>query len=190
MPVGYDAAMSSPQLRRQDRLLPDLEARELIARAYCGRLASVGADGSPYIVPLLHVVAADEIMVHNAAVRGHLRQNVEREARVCYEVDEPLKVFDYGRFECDTGLAYRSAIAYGRIRIIDDRAAKNRFLDALLAKYGTGTPGRPKSFYPRLDEVTVYAIAVERITGKHCPLPPLAEQWPALDRTKSPNAKP
>src|SRR5205085_2471379 len=86
--------------------------------------------------------------------------NVEREARVCFEVDEPVKVFDYGRFECDTGLAYRSAIAYGRIRIVDDRAAKNSFFDALLAKYGTGTPGRPKSFYPRLDEVTVYAIAV------------------------------
>jgi hypothetical protein len=55
-----------------------------------------------------------------------------------------------------------------------------------MAKYAD----RPKSFYPRLDEVTVYAIAVERITGKHCPLPPVSEQWPALDRTKSPNAKP
>jgi nitroimidazol reductase NimA-like FMN-containing flavoprotein (pyridoxamine 5'-phosphate oxidase superfamily) len=119
-----------------------------------------------------------------------LRLNVERDARVCYEVDEPVKVFDYGRFECDTGLAYRSAVAYGRIRIVDDRAAKARFFDALLAKYGTGVPGRPKSFYPRLDEVTVYAIAVERISGKHCPLPALSEQWPALDRTKSPNARP
>jgi len=98
-------------------------------------------------------------------------------------------VFDYGRFECDSGLAYRSAIAYGRIRIVDDRAAKSRFFDALMAKYGTGAD-RPKSFYPRLDEVTVYALSVERITGKHCPLPPVSEQWPALDRTKSPNAKP
>ena len=103
---------------------------------------------------------------------------------------EPVKVFDYGRFECDTGLAYRSAIARGRIRIVEDRAAKSRFFDALLAKYGTGTSGRPQGFYPRLDEVTVYAIAVERLTGKHCPLPPLSEQWPALDRTKSPNARP
>ena len=188
--IATIVAMSSPQLRRQDRLLPDAEARELITRAYCGRLATVGADGAPYILPLLHVFAGDEIMVHNAAVRGHLRQNVERDARVCYEVDEPVQVFDYGRFECDTGLAYRSAIAYGRIRIVEERAAKNRFFDALLAKYGTGTPDRPKGFYPRLDEVTVYAIAVERITGKHCPLPPLAEQWPALDRTKSPNARP
>jgi len=182
--------MSSPSLRRQDRQLPDAEARALLARAYSGRLATVGADGWPYVVPLLHVFAGDEIGVHNTAARGHLRANVERDGRACFEVDEPIEVFDYGRFECDTGLAYRSAIAHGRIRIVEDRAAKSRFFDALLAKYGTGVPGRPKSFYPRLGEVTVYAIAVERLTGKVCPLPPAAEQWPALDRTKSPNVTP
>ena len=182
--------MSSPQVRRQDRVLGDAEARELLRRAYSGRLATVSDDGWPYIVPLLHVFSGEVITVHNAAARGHLRINVERDARACFEVDEPLKVFDYGRFECDSGLAYRSAIAYGRIRIQDDRAAKSRVFDAFLAKYGTGVPGRPKSFYPRLDEVTVYEITVERMTGKHCPLPGATEQWPALDRTKSPNARP
>lgn len=184
------ADVSSPQLRRQDRLLGDDEARELLARGYCGRVGTIGADGWPYVVPLLYVFAGDEITLHNSAARGHFRLNVERDSRVCFELDEPVKVFDYGRFECDTGLAYRSAIACGRITIVEERAAKSRFFDALLAKYGTGTPGRPQGFYPRLDEVTVYAIAVERLVGKHCPLPPLTEQWPALDRTKSPNARP
>jgi nitroimidazol reductase NimA-like FMN-containing flavoprotein (pyridoxamine 5'-phosphate oxidase superfamily) len=138
----------------------------------------------------LHVFSGEVIRMHNTAARGHFRLNVERDARACFEVDEPIKVFDYGRFECDSGLAYRSAMAYGRIRIIDERAAKAGFFDELLAKYGTGVPGRPKGFYPRLDEVTVYAMTVERITGKHCPLPPMSEQWPAVDRTKTPNAKP
>ncbi|HJY76083.1 MAG TPA: pyridoxamine 5'-phosphate oxidase family protein [Burkholderiales bacterium] len=182
--------MSSPQLRRQDRLLPEAEARDLMARAYCGRVATVDADGSPYVVPLLHVFAGDVISMHNTAARGHFRSNVERDARACFEVDEPVKVFDYGRFECDSGLAYCSAIAYGRIRIIEERAAKARFFDELLAKYGTDVPGRPKSFYPRLDEVTVYALTVARITGKHCPLPPVSEQWPVVDRTRTPSAKP
>jgi len=182
--------MSSPELRRKDRILEDAEARELIARAFCGRVATVGPDGWPYVVPLLHVLDGDTIGMHNTAVRGHLRMNVEHAARACFEVDEPSKVFDYGRFECDSGLAYRSAIAYGRIRIVDGERAKARFFDAFMAKYGTGVPGRPKSFYPRLDDVTVYALSVERITGKHCPLPPVSEQWPALDRTKSPKAIP
>jgi len=182
--------MSSPQLRRQDRVLGDADTRALIARAYCGRLATIGDDSWPYIVPLLHIYSGDEIGLHNTAARGHLRTNVGSNPRACFEVDEPVKVFDYGRFERDTGLAYRSAIAYGHIRVVDDRAAKIRFFDALLAKYGTGVPGRPKSFYPRLDEVTVYALRVERMTGKCCPLPPAAEQWPTLDRTKSPTVVP
>ena len=182
--------MSSPQLRRQDRILAEAEARELIIGAYCGRVGTTDSDGWPYVVPLLHVFTGDVINMHNTAARGHFRLNVERDARACFEADEPIKVFDYGRFECDSGLAHRSAIAYGRIRIVEDRAAKIRFFDALLAKYGTGVPGRPKNFYPRLDDVTVYALTVERISGKHCPLPPAAEQWPALDRTKTPHAKP
>jgi nitroimidazol reductase NimA-like FMN-containing flavoprotein (pyridoxamine 5'-phosphate oxidase superfamily) len=182
--------VSSPQIRRQDRLLPEAETRELIRRAYCGRVATVDADGWPYVVPLLHVFSGEVIRMHNTAARGHFRLNVERDARACFEVDEAIKVFDYGRFECDSGLAYRSAIAYGRIRIVEERAAKALFFDELLLKYGTGVSGRPKSFYPRLDEVTVYALTVERITGKHCPLPPLSEQWPAVDRTKTPDARP
>lgn len=181
--------MSSPQVRRQDRVLAEADARALIERAYCGRLATISEDGWPYVVPLLHVFSGDEIGLHNTAARGHLRTNVQRDARACFEVDEPVKVFDYGRFECDSGLAYSSAIAYGRVRVVDDRAAKARFFDAFMAKYGTGAD-RPKGFYPRLDEVTVYAMTVERITGKHCPLPLVSEQWPALDRTKSPSAKP
>jgi hypothetical protein len=34
----------------------------------------------------------------------------------------------------------------------------------------------------------VYAISVERMTGKEQSMPPLSEQWPAKDRTKTPNA--
>jgi nitroimidazol reductase NimA-like FMN-containing flavoprotein (pyridoxamine 5'-phosphate oxidase superfamily) len=119
-----------------------------------------------------------------------LRANVEREPRVCFEIDEPDQVFDYGRFECDSGLAYRSLILFGRIRIVEERAVKQRFCEALMAKYGKLDSMRPKGFFPRIDGITVYAIAVERMTGKEMALPPLSEQWPAQDRTKTPNARP
>src|SRR5436190_21557387 len=145
-------------------MLAEADARDVIRSAYCGRMATVTADGWPYVVPLLHTFDGVVITVHNSAARGHFRLNVERDARACFEVDEPIKVFDYGRFECDSGLAYRSAIAYGRIRIVEDEAAKIHFFDQLLGKYGTGVPGRPKSFYPRLSLVTVYALEVERIS--------------------------
>lgn len=181
--------MSAPPVRRKDKLMTDQRTLEFLVGGFCGRIASVGVDGWPYCVPLLYVWSDGEVLVHNPSARGHLRANVEHNQRVCFEVDEAGEVFDYGRFECDTSIAYRSVIVFGTIRIVEGELAKQRFFDALMAKYGKPNSGRPKQFYPRLDEVTLYAIAPERITGKETALPAVSEQWPAKDRTKSPNAR-
>jgi uncharacterized protein len=129
-------------------------AREMIARSYCGRLGTVGPDGS------------------------------------CFEIDEPGAVFAYGRFECDTSLAYRSVVAFGRIRIVEDQPSKHAFFTGLMNKYGDPRWGRPPEFFPRLDQVTVYAITIDRMTGKETALPPRHDLWPAADHTKTPDAVP
>jgi nitroimidazol reductase NimA-like FMN-containing flavoprotein (pyridoxamine 5'-phosphate oxidase superfamily) len=77
---------------------------------------------------------------------------------------------------------------FGRTRIVEDRVVKQRFCEGFMAKYGKPETKRPKGFFPRLDAIAVYAITVERMTGKEQQLPPLSEQWPAKDRTKTPNA--
>ena len=182
--------MSSPQLRRADRVMSEQRAWEMLERGFSGRLATVGGDGYPYCIPLLYILMNREVYVHTASAKGHLRANVECEPRICFEIDEPDEVFDYGRFECDSGLAYRSVILFGKIRMVEDRAAKQRFCESLMAKYGKPDTGRPKGFFPRIDLITVYAISVERMTGKEMALPALSEQWPAKDRTKTPNARP
>jgi nitroimidazol reductase NimA-like FMN-containing flavoprotein (pyridoxamine 5'-phosphate oxidase superfamily) len=182
--------MSSPQLRRADRVMSGQRAWQMLERGFGGRLATTSEDGSPYCIPLLYILMDGEVYVHTSSARGHFRANVERESRVCFELDEPDEVFDYGRFECDSGLAYRSVILFGKIRIIEDKAAKHRFCEALMTKYGKPDSGRPKGFFPRIDIITVYAISVERMTGKEMALPALSEQWPAKDRTKTPNARP
>jgi len=180
---------SPPQVRRSDRIMSEQDTQAFLKSGYAGRLATVGADGFPYCVPLLYIVMDEKIFVHNTAARGHLRTNVENHDKVCFEIDQAGEVFNYGRFECDSSLAYRSAIVFGSIRVVDDPAVKHRFCDALMAKYGKANNDRPKGFYPRLDQITVYAISIARITGKELALPHVAEQWPAVDRTKSPNAK-
>ena len=182
--------MSSPQLRRADRAMSEQRAQTVLERAFSGRLATVGADGYPYCMPLLHIWMDGEIYLHTGSARGHLRANIEREPRICFEIDEPDEVFDYGRFECDSGLAYQSVIVFGKIRIVEERAIKQRFCEVLMEKYGKPETTRPKGFFPRIDAITVYAITVERMTGKEMALPPLSEQWPAKDRTKTPNARP
>ena len=142
--------MSSPQIRRVDRSMSDERSVETLARGYSGRLATVSADGFPYCIPILYLWIDGEVYMHTTAARGHLRANIEREPRVCFEVDEQEGVFDYGRFECDSGLAYRSVCVLGRIRIVDDRDMKQRFCEALMAKYRTAGTPRPQHFFPRI----------------------------------------
>jgi nitroimidazol reductase NimA-like FMN-containing flavoprotein (pyridoxamine 5'-phosphate oxidase superfamily) len=182
--------MSSLQLRRTDRIMSDARSLVTLARGYSGRLATASADGFPYCIPILYLWMDGEVHVHTTAARGHLRANVEHNPRVCFEVDEEEGVFDYGRFECDSGLAYRSVCLFGRIRIVEDGVKKQRFCEALMAKYRPSGLQRPEGFFPRIDAITVYAITAERMTGKEQVLPPLSEQWPAQDRTKTPHAQP
>ncbi|MDI2072877.1 nitroimidazol reductase NimA-like FMN-containing flavoprotein (pyridoxamine 5'-phosphate oxidase superfamily) [Bradyrhizobium japonicum] len=179
--------MSSPQIRREDRAMSQERILEMLARGYADHLATVSEDGFPYCIPLLYLWLDGEVYLHATAARGHLRANIERDPRVCIEIDEHEGVFDYGRFECDSGLAYRSICLFGRIRVVGDTGIKQRFCETLMAKYGKPDTTRPKGFFPRLDIITVYAVAVERMTGKETSMPPLSEQWPAKDRTKTPN---
>lgn len=181
---------SAPEVRRTDRLLSEQDTLALVEQGFSGVLATVGPDGYPYAVPLLHVWMNGKIYVHSTAALGHLRSNVDHESRVCFTVDQPGEIFAYGRFECDTSVSYSSAITFGRIAVVNDNEEKANFCDALMAKYGEKEWDRPEGFYPRLNQITVYAIEVERMTGKFIPLPQVSEQWPAFDRSASPNATP
>jgi nitroimidazol reductase NimA-like FMN-containing flavoprotein (pyridoxamine 5'-phosphate oxidase superfamily) len=180
---------SLPEIRRSDRVLSEDEVVRSLERGYCARVATVDASGYPYCMPMLYVSINGRLYTHGTSARGHLRANVDRCDKVCFEIDEPGEVFAYGRFECDTGLAYRSVIAFGTIRVVEAESLKREFLDALMAKYANPAwQQRPQGFYPRLGAITVYEIAIERVTGKSLPLPEMSQQWPARDRTMSPNA--
>ena len=182
--------MSAPSLRRADMAMTNEAMLRVLERGFAGHLATVSEDGHPYCVPLLYIWANGQVFLHSASALGHLQANVRREPRVCFELDEPIEVFDYGRFECDTGLAYRSVILFGRISIAEDTATKQWFCERLMEKYGKPDSIRPKNFFPRLDVITVYALSVERMTGKERVLPEISEQWPAKDRTRTPHARP
>jgi len=171
-----------PTLKRTDKLMSDEATQALLSHSYAGRLGTVGANGWPYIVPLLYVWMDGEVWVHNTRVRGHLRENVDRDPRACFEIDAPGPTFMYGPTECDTSVAYQSVVAFGRIRIVEDRAQKERFFAAFMDKYRDPDWDRPRYTFPRLDGVTVYAIAIERLTGKQTPLPAPEARWSGKDR--------
>ena len=58
--------------------MTDGRARQIVADGFCARLGTTGADGWPYVVPMLYVYADGQIYVHNSRPRGHFRNNVDR----------------------------------------------------------------------------------------------------------------
>src|SRR3954471_20448166 len=136
--------MSGPDLRRADRAMTREQALRALDRGFAGRLATMSEDGYPYCVPLLYIWADNQVFLHGTSARGHLRTNIEREPRVCFEIDEPGDVFDEGRFECDSGLAFQSFVLFGRVQIAEDRATKQEFCEGLMEKYGKPNSIRPK----------------------------------------------
>jgi nitroimidazol reductase NimA-like FMN-containing flavoprotein (pyridoxamine 5'-phosphate oxidase superfamily) len=49
--------VSSPPVRRAEKLMPRAKVDELLSTGYCGHLATISPDGSPYVCPLLYVRA-------------------------------------------------------------------------------------------------------------------------------------
>jgi hypothetical protein len=181
--------MSEGIVRRKDKEMPEAAARDMLARAKLAHFATIGTGGDPYVVPNLFVFADGLIYLHTSAA-GHFCRNVEHSARICVEIAEMGEIFPYGEFECDTSASYASVVVSGSVAIVPEPEAKALFFDRFLTKYADATWDRPKGFYPRLDQVTVYRVTIERITGKIGPLPGAAQQWPSVNRTKSPGAVP
>ena len=181
--------MSRPEPRRADLALSPRDTERALANLRVVHLATVSDDGEPYVVPSLFVWADGTLQFHGTAAIGHFRRNLMHRPVVCFEACEAGAVYPYGEFACDLTTSYVSVIGVGAVRIEEQPDAKAAFFDRFLAKYADPAWDQPKSFYPRLDHVMVYALTPERLTGKHIALPPLSEQWPARNRTKSPGVQ-
>jgi len=165
-------------LRRADKIMSPEEVRALLAAAHCGRTATVGADGYPYVVPNLFVWMEERVFLHTARYRGHFLTNIEFCDRVCFEVDQPGETFPYGPVECDTSIAFRSVIVFGRIAIVPELEVRERFFAAFMSKYAPQDSwGRAQGSFPRIDATILYAITPEIMTGKQTPLPVGAKRW-------------
>jgi len=172
------------ELRRKDRQMDDADTWRLLETTEVGRLGLVDPQGWPYVLPLSFVVDDHRIYFHKTTAPGHMRVAVDANPQVCFEVDRPGPVFPSGvRGPCDTSVAYESAIAFGRCELVADRAEKLRILGLLMAKYADPSWERPDT-WPLLDQTAVFAVTVERVTGKRRPLTvadPWRHQFPAAD---------
>jgi hypothetical protein len=148
-------------IRRSDRALTEEQAREILARAEHGVLATVGADGWPYAVPVNHVLAGDVLYIHCAA-EGHKLENIADEERVSFCAVASARVLPE-----TLSTLYESAVVFGRAAVVTDPAEKLRALELLAVRFcGAVTAEAEKEIATLAGRTTVVRIRIERITGK------------------------
>ena len=148
-------------IRRSERALTEEQAREILARAEHGVLATVGADGWPYAVPVNHVLAGDVLYIH-CAQEGHKLENLAHEERVSFCAVASARVLPEA-----LSTLYESAIVFGRAALVTDPEEKLRGLELLAVRFcGAVTPKAQEAIATSGSRTTVVRIRIERIAGK------------------------
>ncbi len=174
MPFAGSAAHAAEKtegahpMRRKDRQLTDEETLEVIQHTHHAVLGTVGADGTPYAVPVTPLYIDGTIYFHTAADQKGLRyKNITANPKVslCYigradiAGDEIPKHF---------AVNYASAIVSGRVSQVTDEAEIKRFFLAFcehLVPYAT--PEEVEDGYKRgRPGIFVWKIAIDSMTGK------------------------
>ena len=124
-------------------------------------LATVGADGWPYAVPVNHVLAGDALYIH-CATEGHKLENVAHEERVSFCAVASARVLP-----AKLSTLYESAVVFGRAAVVTDPAEKLRALELLAVRFcGALTPEAEKVIATSSSRTAVVRIRIERIAGK------------------------
>jgi nitroimidazol reductase NimA-like FMN-containing flavoprotein (pyridoxamine 5'-phosphate oxidase superfamily) len=149
-------------MRRRDREVSEREARDILARAEYGVLATVGEDGWPYAVPVKHVLVGDVLYVHCAS-EGHKLENIAHEERVSYCAVASAKVMP-----AMLSTLYESAVVFGRAALVTDAEEKRTALMSLVHRFcGNDDMAQAQEALRNWGSKTVVIrIQVERITGK------------------------
>ncbi len=148
---------------------PDAPAPAAHVRCRCKRIPR-GAKGCPrrhgrsswvaHVLPLIYIYeGGDRLYLHTGNHRGHFVRNIDHDPRVCVEVAEMGPVHRGQPFACNSALVFTSVIAFGSVRMLDDRATKTWFFDQILAS--TVSPIGPSA--PDIRCLTVSSCTSSRL---------------------------
>jgi uncharacterized protein len=109
------------------------------------------------------------LYLHTGPHQGHFLANVKENSHICIQVDEPGHLQRGQPSPCDSALVYKSVIAFGTVRVLEDTSAKEKkiwFLDRLMEKLKEPISAYEKPGYPMLDRIILYEVTLEIVTGK------------------------
>ena len=147
------------EMRRYKQALTEEECAEILRRERRGVLASLGDDGYPYAVPLNFVYEDGKIYFHCAA-EGHKIDAIRRCDKASFCVTEQGE-----RAPGEWWFKVRSVIAFGRVRMLEDRDEVLSRVRALGLKYAAPDYVE-KEIQKDGKRVQCLEFAIEHMTGK------------------------
>ena len=143
---------------------------QILSSTTIGRLATNGADGYPYITPVNFVYHEGNIYFH-CALKGEKLDNLQRDPKVCFEVDIPLAYLDTGldpdKRICHLHQYYHSVIIRGKASVVLDGHLKVSALNALVTRHENSAYHQPvKEEMPGYKACKVVRIEPTSVTAK------------------------
>lgn len=148
-------------MRRKKQLLPNDVTEQILKTGRVGVLGVSGDDDYPYTVPLNYAYEDGKIYFHGAKT-GHKLDGIQRNNKVSFCVIEKDEVVA----EKFTSF-FRSVIAFGKARIVDDVVLKQHALMLLVRKYSPGLEVEgDKEIQKSWNNLNVVEIEIDHATGK------------------------
>lgn len=156
-------------IRRQDRILEQEDAFELLRKGEYGYLSLTGKSGA-YGIPISYAWQEDCLYFH-CAPEGEKLRRIEECNSACFCV--------VGKTAVQPALfttGYESLLLFGKIAIVRDDDERMKGLELLVDKYSpdfkeTGLKYAQKS----LQRTTIFKLNIERMSGKSKKTAPHAE---------------
>lgn len=148
-------------MRRSKQILSQEDSIAVLERATAGVLAVAGDDDYPYAVPLSYVYAEGKIYFH-CAKSGHKLDGIARNSKVSFCVIDEDRIVpeEYTTY-------FRSVIAFGKARILDELSEKRAAIEKLAAKYSPDQEeGRKKEIDDQIDHMCMVEIQIDHLSGK------------------------
>lgn len=150
------------QMRRKNQLLDEAKALEILKNGTSGVLALLGDEDYPYAVPLSYVYSDGKIYFHGAK-SGHKIDAINKHSKASFCVIEQDNIIpeEYTTY-------FRSVIAFGKIKIMDDEKQMRSAIELLAKKYHpTDTKSnRDNAIDREWKPLCMIELEIEHLTGK------------------------
>ena len=149
-------------MRRSRQALGIDACKEVLSRGTSGVLALLGDGGWPYAVPMSYAFDGEKLYFH-CAREGHKLDAIRREARASFCVVDRDEVVpeEYTTY-------FRSVIAFGRVRVVEDEAQKRAAIELLARRYfpQDSAENRHRAIEREWAGLCMLEMDIEHLSGK------------------------